>query len=480
METDSFALLDILPVLVWRSGRDARCDYFNQAWLEFTGRRLDQELGDGWAEGVHRDDRERCVKDYLEAFEARKPFVLEYRLRHRDGDYRWIRDIGRPYFAASGEFSGYIGGCIDITERKTADERIRKSEAQLRAFMNNSPSAKFIKDVEGHYLYVNPKFLRSFGLNPQDVLFRTDAEIFPPDQAGQFKGNDLRVLAAGAPMEFEETARYADFLHTNIVSKFPIVDAQGQITALGGIAIDITDRKRAEQEIVASREQLRALASRLNTVREQERVAIALNIHDELGQTLTSAKIDVSLLQRAVKSRKRRPSSAHLLRELGSAKRAIDKALDGVRRIAAELRPAVLNELGLGAAIEWLAKDFQKRTRIKCTVAPSRKPPEPDRERSTALYLILQEALTNVGRHASAKTVEIELKEDGGDYVLQVRDDGVGIPDQRLRDWQSLGLSGMQERALRFEGHLVIERGPRGGTRVTANIPRKAEPAAAA
>src|SRR5690242_3607133 len=93
-EADSLALLDVLPVLAWRSGRDARCDYFNQAWLEFTGRRLDQEVGDGWAEGVHPDDRERCVRDYLEAFEARKPFVLEYRLRRGDGEYRWIRDVG--------------------------------------------------------------------------------------------------------------------------------------------------------------------------------------------------------------------------------------------------------------------------------------------------------------------------------------------------------------------------------------------------
>jgi len=343
-ETDSPALLDVLPVLVWRSGRDARCDYFNQAWLEFTGRRLDQEVGEGWIEGVHPDDRARCVRDYRKAFDARTPFVLEYRLRHRDGEYRCIRDLGRPRFTASGEFSGYIGGCIDVTDRARAEEALRSH------------------------------------------------------------------------------------------------------------------------------------ALRLNTVREEDRRSIALNLHDELGQALTSAKIDLSLLERAVQSRKRRPSGAHILREIRSAKRTIDKAIGGLRRIAAELRPAVLNELGLAAAIEWLVKDFERHARIKCKVALPRRFAEPDKERATALYRILQEALTNVARHAGAKTVDIALKEDQGGYVLEIRDDGVGIPEHRLKDWGSLGLTGMRERALTFDGQVAIGRGPGSGTIVTASIPRTAAP----
>ena len=596
-QRDSLALLDVLPVLVWRSGRDARCDYFNQAWLEFTGRRLDQEVGEGWVEGVHPDDREHCTREYLKAFEARTPFVLEYRLRHRDGEYRRIRDLGRPRFTASGEFSGYIGGCIDITERaeaeealretqartesvldsvtdtyilfdtnwrylyvneagvrnigrpreqilastlwelypdiigteldrqyrramneripvlfdfhystldtwwenrffpvpeglavfateitgrKSADERIRESMTRLRAFMNNSPSVMFVKDLQGRYLNVNDQFTRSFGLDRSSIISRTDAEVFPPDQANRFMASDARVLATAAPMDFENAAQYVDGLHTVIVCKFPMFDAGGQITAIGGISTDITDRKRAEEEIRASREQLRSLASRLSAVREEERSAIALNLHDELGQALTSAKIDLSLLEQAVRSPKKRPSGAHILRELRSAKRTIDRALDGVRRIAAELRPAVLNELGLSSAIEWLAKDFEKRARIKCKVVLPPRFHEPDKERSTALYRILQEALTNVARHAGAKAVEIALKEDADKHVLEIRDDGVGIPDNRLKDWHSLGLNGMRERALTFEGEIAIDRGPSGGTTVTASIPRAVGPPAAA
>jgi PAS domain S-box-containing protein len=592
VETASLELLDILPVLVWRAGRDARCDYFNQAWLEFTGRRLDQEVGDGWVEGVHPDDREPCVTDYLRAFEARKRFVLEYRLRHRDGEYRWIRDIGQPCFTASGEFSGYIGGCIDLTERekaaealrqaqesnesvlasmtdtyilfdgdwrylyvneaavraigrpreqilgrtlwelypdilgtelddayrramdervgvacefhypirntwwenrffpvreglavfatditvrKAAEERIRVSEARLQAFMDNSPLLMFIKDIQGRYLHVNEQFTRSFGLDRRKVLLHTAAETFSPDLAARLEATDARVLATGAPVETEETVSLSDGVHTHIVCKFPIADAAGQITAVGGIRADITGRKRAEREVRESREQLRALASRLSAVREEERISIARNLHDELGQVLTAAKIDLSLLEQAVKSPKGRPSDAHILRELRSAGRTIDKGIEGVRRIAAEFRPAVLSELGLAAAVEWLAKDFKKRTRIGCKAVLSKSFPEPDQQRSTALYRILQEALTNVARHARAKTVEIALGESDGNYVLQVRDDGIGIPDDRLNDRHSLGLNGMRERALMFEGQVAIERGPGGGTTVSASIPRTAE-----
>ena len=471
---DSLELLEILPILVWRSGRDARCDYFNQAWLEFTGRRLDQELGDGWAEGVHPEDRERCVKEYREAFEARSPFALEYRLRHRDGAYRWIRDLGRPRCSAEGEFSGYIGGCIDITESKAADQRIRESETRLRAFMNNSPSAMFIKDLEGRYLDVNRRFLRLFGLDRDAVVCRRDAEVFDSDLADQLRAMDAQALYTGAPVEAEEDVGSADDLRTHLVCKFPIVDAEGSIAALGGIRTDITERKRAEREICDSREQLRALASRLSAVREEERVSIALNLHDELGQVLTVAKLDLSLLESAFESRKKRLSKAGVLRELRSVECTLDRALDAIRRIVSELRPAVLNELGLAAAVEWLAQDFEKRARVRCSVALSKPFPEPDKQRSIALYRILQEALTNVARHARAKSIEIELGEHAGSYVMRVRDDGIGVPDERLRDWRSHGLSGMRERVLMFDGRLAIERGTDGCTTVTVSIPRGA------
>jgi NO-binding membrane sensor protein with MHYT domain/two-component sensor histidine kinase len=237
--------------------------------------------------------------------------------------------------------------------------------------------------------------------------------------------------------------------------------------------------KERTAELARTNQSLRALASRLNAVREEERILIARNVHDELGQALSAAKMDLSLLEREAKSHPEEISAAHVLRELDSAKRTIDKAIGLVNSIATELRPAVLDEAGLAAAIDWQAQDFEKRTRIKSRVVSPGPIPDPDGGRAIALIRILQEALTNITRHAQAKLVEIELKEEAGDYVLQVRDDGIGIPDSQLNDWRSLGLIGMRERALVFGGQVVFERGLHGGTVVTVRIPRSAGPPAA-
>jgi PAS domain S-box-containing protein len=120
--TEYRLLVQHSPVMIWRAGLDAKCDYFNEPWLGFTGRTLEQEMGDGWAEGVHADDLERCVKHYLDHFHRRQPFEMEYRLRRHDGEFRWIFDRGVPYTDDGGAFAGFIGSCIDVDARRKAEE----------------------------------------------------------------------------------------------------------------------------------------------------------------------------------------------------------------------------------------------------------------------------------------------------------------------------------------------------------------------
>jgi len=157
----SVTKLDEFPFPIWRSGLDARCDYFNKSWLAFTGRTFEQELGDGWAEGVHPDDRDRCVSAYLQAFHARQPFELQYRLRRYDGEYRWIVDIGKPIYATNGTFAGYIGCGYDITERKQAEEEraglgqqfqeARANSKFLEGILPICASCKKIRDEKGQW-----------------------------------------------------------------------------------------------------------------------------------------------------------------------------------------------------------------------------------------------------------------------------------------------------------------------------------------
>lgn len=159
-------MCDAAPVMIWMSGTDKRCTYFNQPWLEFTGRTLEQEFGDGWSEGVQSEDRPYCLNTYTHTFDARQPFILEYRLRRADGEYRWVLDNGIPRYTPSGEFAGYIGSCIDITERKRMEGQLRIA-AQV---FENSHEGILITDADTRIISVNRAFSEITGYSAEDAL----------------------------------------------------------------------------------------------------------------------------------------------------------------------------------------------------------------------------------------------------------------------------------------------------------------------
>jgi len=235
-------------------------------------------------------------------------------------------------------------------------------------------------------------------------------------------------------------------------------------------AFDITERKRAEEEVQASREQMRALAGRLQAVREGERTQIAREIHDELGGALTGLKIDFSLLTRAVLKIEKETVRTSLLAGMDSMTKFIDATIHTVRRIAMELRPGILDDLGLVAALEWQLKDFEKRTGIRCEFFPPVEDISLDADLSTALFRIFQEALTNVARHSRATEVRVRLRADADSCTLEVEDNGKGIKKEKTLSSKSLGLLGMRERAQMFGGRITVTGTPGIGTKVTVEI----------
>src|SRR5438105_6684589 len=151
----NLSVLAGFPCPMWHSGVDKKCDYFNRSWLDFTGRTLEQELGDGWTEGVHPADVAQCFKTYNEAFDNRQPFEMDYRLRSHDGEYRCIRDIGRPTYDPDGKFRGYIGVCFDITDRHDLKKSLLDSQARTESILASIADVHILLDREGRYAYVN-------------------------------------------------------------------------------------------------------------------------------------------------------------------------------------------------------------------------------------------------------------------------------------------------------------------------------------
>ena len=245
-----------------------------------------------------------------------------------------------------------------------------------------------------------------------------------------------------------------------------------EVTTLLSIASTLAvalENARLYQAEHAAREQLRDLTTYLQTAREEERTRIAREIHDELGQTLTALKFDLSWLA------KRLPEGQPELEKRAQVMSGlIDETIHTVRRVATELRPGLLDDLGLAAAIEWQAQEFAARTDIDCALQLDDVSASLDRDLATAVFRIFQETLTNIARHAEATEVRVTLTDDPGELSLTVQDNGKGIAEDQPSDSKSLGLIGMRERARAWGGDITFEGVSDRGTTVIVRIPRTA------
>ena len=229
----------------------------------------------------------------------------------------------------------------------------------------------------------------------------------------------------------------------------------------------LDEGKRAEEKLGKSREQLRNFSRRLQSLLEEERTRISREIHDELGQSLTALKLDLSLIRRKILSEGHSEEAG----KVHEVELAVSRIIRSVRKIATDLRPGILDELGVVAALRWVAKDFQKRTGIGCKVVGQGTEKISDPVLSTAIFRIVQEALTNVMRHAAASQVNVGLERKGDTLIVEVRDNGIGIKDGRLIDPKSLGLIGIRERVLLLGGEALISGKPGEGTLVRVTLP---------
>lgn len=233
----------------------------------------------------------------------------------------------------------------------------------------------------------------------------------------------------------------------------------------------ITWRTNATEQIEESRKQLMALTLRQNSLREEERKRIALEIHDELGQALTGLKMEMHLINKQVIEIDSPEKSLEAGKKIEDLSNLVDSTILTVRRISTELRPPILDDLGLIAAIEWQTREFQRRTGITCVFSTNIEEVKMESDFSTAVFRIFQETLTNIIRHAEAHTITVMLKKLDMKLVLQVEDDGKGIQEEQIKHNNSLGILGMRERARIIGGELKVFNGKENGTVILLSAP---------
>jgi PAS domain S-box-containing protein len=352
------------------------------------------------------------------------------------------------------------GRAQDDTHAKCKEKELRLAQFSIEHIAD----AVYWVNPQGRIVYANKAACHSLGYSHDDLVSRSIPEIDPliSGEAWARIWKDLK-LRGSVSMETQHRTKRGRVFPVEITATY--LEFEGKEYSLAS-ARDATERKRAQVDLQRSLDQVRALAGRLQSVREEESKRLAREIHDQLGQALTALRLDVSALIREMQG-----VTEPLSKRAKSMLSLVDETIRAVRRISSELRPGMLDHLGLVATVEWAGEDFQSRTGIKCRLDLPGEDIAMDRERTTAVYRILQESLTNVARHAAASQVEVQLRQQDKDLTLIVQDNGKGFPMDKLSSRESLGILGMQERALVFGGEVIFCTAPGIGTTVRVTIP---------
>lgn len=348
-------------------------------------------------------------------------------------------------------------------------DRLQQAKALLDELFEQAPQANVLLSVDNLVIRVNREFTRLFGYQAEETRGRPLGELMVPDE---LRNEELTELVAqGERVDAEGIRRRKDgsLLDVSIV-RVPVSLPRGQI-ATYAIYRDISERKRAEETLKATSQQLRALSAKLRAAREEEGTRIARELHDELGASLSSLRWDLEAIDETISELADQSELQELRKKLDAMMRLTETTINTVRRIASEMRPTALDDLGLMEAIEWQARQFQDRTGVIVQCDSPLENLELYREQLTAVFRIFQEALTNILRHAQATKVHIQGKEEDGEFILTISDNGRGITDDEKSGQRTLGLLGMRERVYLVGGTLEITGSEGKGTSVTVRIP---------
>jgi PAS domain S-box-containing protein len=447
------------PVMIWMSGVDMVRNYVNKAWLEFRGRSLEEEVGDGWMKGVYPGDLERLLDIEGRAVERFESYQVEYRVQRHDGEYRWILQSGVPRFNSDLSFAGYIGSALDITERKVAEE----NKERFLSVFDYSAVGMALVGFDGHWIRVNRALCEILGYSEQELLATNFQSLTHPDDLDADLSHAQKVFT-GQLRFYHLEKRY---IHKQghvvwvTLTASAVPDSSGKVSYGIAQVQDITTRKDAEAALRRDQEELQSLAGRLITVQEEERKRIARDLHDDLSQRLALLCVDLDMLRQSL------PSGAEAARELERLRGETGELVVDVRRLSHnEHHPQLA--LGLQNGVASFCKDFSKQHGIAAKVAHEgnlRRIPE---KVCFTLFRVLQEALSNVAKHSGADRVTVTISVHGDQAMLRVTDKGRGF---EIGSDRGLGLISMRERLRLIGGTMRVNSSPLHGTDVEAVVP---------
>ncbi len=477
-------------------GLDYRLKRVNKSLCDALGYSEEELLEREFTDITHPDDlgKDKGLADRL--FRGEIPsYRIEKRFINREGSLVWLDltavTIGEAVKIEARSSQPLYGLAMveNITERKRTHEALRTSEERYRSFVVNSSEGIWRFEIEQPIDITLPSeeqialfFKHAYLAECNDALARMYGHLRADDLVGKRFGD---IALASSPANPGSLRKFISSGYRLLDVKTEELDPTGDLKSFSnnvigivvngvllrvwGVQRDETEQSRTEQELKRSREQLRELAAYLQSIREKERADIAREMHDVLGQSLTSLRIDIAWVTTKLKN------SGAITTGIDERLQDIDTLLNetiaSVKKLSTELRPGVLDKFGLGAAIEWQCEEFSRRTGIECDIRIPKKELSLETQRSTALFRILQEALTNVARHSEATRVKIELSFQRPNAVLFISDNGRGITDTQLSAPDSLGLLGMRERAEMLGGSFSVAAKPGAGTELKASIP---------
>lgn len=457
----------------WDVGADT--SYLSPRWKKLLGFADDElpNVPDSFFGRIHPEDAKRAEAAVHAHLQQRVPYDVELRLRTKDGSHRWFQCRGQAEWDAAGKPRRMAGSISDVTTRVRAQEALRDSAEFNRQIIESADDGIVVLDRDLRYIVWNHFMEELMGMPAGEVLGHHPEELFPWVRRGGQLATMRRALAGEVvvvpeSMRIRTRSRRLCWVQARLAA---LRNAPGDIVGVIVTIVNVTERKEAEESLRRSHEQMRALAARLQSVREEQSAHIAREIHDVLGQQLTAMKLDLAWMKRRVAAIADPQVRDALADKLGVTTGLVDTTIHTVQKVATELRPGLLDKLGLAAALEHEVREFAQRTGLDCEFDLLHEPLVLTKDQEIGLFRVGQEMLTNVARHAHARKVHVSLAHEPGRLTLEVRDDGRGIEESQLNGARSLGLLGMKERAQLLGGTLAVTGAVGAGTRARLIIP---------